>query len=697
MKEQDRRRTGPATSHEKLGIPARPDSKERSGSGQNSAFGLQRTVGNQAVASLFASGAIQAKLRVSQPGDADELEADRVADQVVSPAASYAAPGTIHRKCDCPAGSKSCPDCEVEEVEQTKGIHRKSTKPSQQEQSVRDDFLQSLGPGQPLDTTVRKSMESRFGRNFEDVRVHTDAKASASAHSINARAYTAGRDVVFASQEYTPHTPAGKKLLAHELAHVAQQPSTGMNRGSALASATHGVQRQTPPAGAPPPPPSWLQGVKITRHVSGNIYEINLTSYGPTEVGPYSELSAYLAAQGRSSKEQAHHIVGTEHLRDVHASYNEANAPCVALENGTHNAVSTRITSVQNELGGRRGGRPVVSRLEIAGLYREVYTLDTQFKELSTISNNVLGTSSPKTPSSGGTGKGGAGTPKPSSTEPEPVTTPQKSAPVPVPKEQTPPVKSTGTATAAEILESENAVAQLKLEAAESVRLSQRIQLYSAAFGALLQALTLLDTISDALKMGTEGTVLGPAQRQAEKIDSQSQEAVHSSESLAESMSLFSAVANVEKAQQTGNTDSLFALSNSLNELSTYLYGSINNFTRLSRELDARARAILVMRDFYERLVSVPMGIDTAANAQAFAMYESLEKLHGAVNSAAQNYATAATNLSTYADWFSGLASQASRTAWQILLARLVKAQAEKTADPPLPPPSAPPQAPGLK
>jgi hypothetical protein len=204
----------------------------RSGPATNSVFGLQRTVGNQAVASLLGSGAIQAKLRVSQPQDGDELEADRVADQVVgndTPSAASAASATIHRKCACPGGVASCPACEEEEVEQAKGIHRKSNPTSQDELSVGDDFLQSLGPGQTLDPAVRQSMESRFGRNFEDVQVHTGEQAAASARSINARAFTAGRDVVFGAGEYAPQSPVGKKLIAHELTHVVQQ---GTGRGT---------------------------------------------------------------------------------------------------------------------------------------------------------------------------------------------------------------------------------------------------------------------------------------------------------------------------------------------------------------------------------------------------------------------------------------------------------------------------------
>jgi hypothetical protein len=65
-------------------------------------------------------------------------------------------------------------------------------------------------------------MESHLGHDFRDVRVHTDAAAAASARRMNARAYTFGREIVFASGEYSP-TAAGLRLLAHELSHVVQQ------------------------------------------------------------------------------------------------------------------------------------------------------------------------------------------------------------------------------------------------------------------------------------------------------------------------------------------------------------------------------------------------------------------------------------------------------------------------------------------
>jgi hypothetical protein len=80
-----------------------------------------------------------------------------------------------------------------------------------------------LGAGNSLDSTVRSRMESAFGYDFSRVRVHTDAKAAGLSAGLNARAFTVGSDVAFASGEYRPGTPVGDALIAHELAHVAQQ------------------------------------------------------------------------------------------------------------------------------------------------------------------------------------------------------------------------------------------------------------------------------------------------------------------------------------------------------------------------------------------------------------------------------------------------------------------------------------------
>ena len=77
--------------------------------------------------------------------------------------------------------------------------------------------------GRPLDPASREAMETRFGHDFGQVRVHTDEQAAESAQSMDARAYTVGQEVVFGSGQYAPQSGLGQQLLSHELAHVAQQ------------------------------------------------------------------------------------------------------------------------------------------------------------------------------------------------------------------------------------------------------------------------------------------------------------------------------------------------------------------------------------------------------------------------------------------------------------------------------------------
>jgi len=95
--------------------------------------------------------------------------------------------------------------------------------------------------GQPLETGLRHDMEHRLGHDFSGVRVHTDAMAARSAASVDALAYTVGRDVVFGAGQYAPHSATGRELAAHELAHVAQQDG----------GASAGVVRRQVPRPAP--------------------------------------------------------------------------------------------------------------------------------------------------------------------------------------------------------------------------------------------------------------------------------------------------------------------------------------------------------------------------------------------------------------------------------------------------------------
>jgi hypothetical protein len=73
--------------------------------------------------------------------------------------------------------------------------------------------------GQPLPRALRAKMEGAFGQDFSAVRVHRDERAAA----IGARAYTQGQHLHFAPGQYQPDSPSGQRVVAHELAHVAQQ------------------------------------------------------------------------------------------------------------------------------------------------------------------------------------------------------------------------------------------------------------------------------------------------------------------------------------------------------------------------------------------------------------------------------------------------------------------------------------------
>lgn len=81
--------------------------------------------------------------------------------------------------------------------------------------------------GQPLDTTTRIEMESRFNHNFSQVRVHSGAVAEQSTRKLNAKAYTFGQNIVFGHGKFVSGTAEGRHLLAHELAHVVQQSRGG--------------------------------------------------------------------------------------------------------------------------------------------------------------------------------------------------------------------------------------------------------------------------------------------------------------------------------------------------------------------------------------------------------------------------------------------------------------------------------------
>jgi hypothetical protein len=129
----------------------------------------------------------------------------------------------LQRKCACGQHTPGGGECEECRKKRTGTLQRSAVRPSAMEEAppIVHEVLRS--PGQPLDPAAREALEPRFGRDFSQVRVHSDGRAAESARAVDALAYTVGPQIVFAGGRYEPGRGAGLKLLAHELTHVVQQ------------------------------------------------------------------------------------------------------------------------------------------------------------------------------------------------------------------------------------------------------------------------------------------------------------------------------------------------------------------------------------------------------------------------------------------------------------------------------------------
>ena len=180
---------------------------------------------------------IQPKLTIGAANDRFEQEADQMADKVMGmpddalrnpaqPLTSLGPDRSIQRLCqDCEAQEN--PD-EIQRMpvgEEENQLRAKTRSGS--ETSVPTHFASAIAGlnngGMAMPGTDRAFFEPRFGKRFNQVKIHTGTQASQLASTINARAFTYGNHIVFGNGEYQPGSDAGKHLMAHELAHVVQQ------------------------------------------------------------------------------------------------------------------------------------------------------------------------------------------------------------------------------------------------------------------------------------------------------------------------------------------------------------------------------------------------------------------------------------------------------------------------------------------
>lgn len=161
--------------------------------------------------------------RIGRADDAAEHEADAMADRALS--------GVLRRKCQA---------CEDEEKTLSRSADGGNV--AGDASSAVDGALAESG--RPLPAGEAAFFGTRLGVNLAGVRVHDGPAADHAARSVGARAFALDNRLVFARGEYRPQQADGRRLLAHELAHVAQDGGGTLRRQAAPRPRTHVFEEQ---------------------------------------------------------------------------------------------------------------------------------------------------------------------------------------------------------------------------------------------------------------------------------------------------------------------------------------------------------------------------------------------------------------------------------------------------------------------
>ena len=292
---------------------------------QQNLISIQQTLGNQAAKGLLGSALMQPKLCIGQVGDAYEQQAERLADQVmamkeVPDGASMPAVSDVHPA----AMQRVCVNCEDEEL-------RRQTIDEEEEEE--EQLLQrevqastatpgddnAAGPGletqvsalrtggQPLSANLRSFYEPRFNHDFSAVKMHTSNRAAQVAHTVRARAFTMGHDVVFGAGEYQPTSRDGRHLIAHELSHVIQQTPL-------VARRTPILQRVVKPEAAGLEEEETVEDVAVSQNANGDQASTSAipSSETPTPETPVLETPMPETPMPESNEAQAESAPGED-------------------------------------------------------------------------------------------------------------------------------------------------------------------------------------------------------------------------------------------------------------------------------------------------------------------------------------------------------------------------------------------------
>jgi hypothetical protein len=226
---------------------------------------------------------IQTKLKIGEPGDKYEQEADHIADLVVNTPSESQLDQTIfngdrgqqeiiHANQITPsiqrqaaeeeqdsrmgdtAAREEPTEEELEELEASNvsPVAQRKVEPgidkhTSNEQIILQKAVERQQGSSPLETRTRQFVESRLGHDFSQVRIHTDDQAHQASKQIHARAFTVGQDIWFARGEFSPDTSSGLHLLTHELVHTIQQ------RNSSTPNLYQTIQRSICPSACEEP------------------------------------------------------------------------------------------------------------------------------------------------------------------------------------------------------------------------------------------------------------------------------------------------------------------------------------------------------------------------------------------------------------------------------------------------------------
>lgn len=198
--------------------------------------------------------AVQAKYSVGRPGDQYETEADQVAEKIVHENSgentSFFSPKNSIQEKPVADGIRPFIQKQLEEEEEPVQLQPvEEEEPIQMQPEAEEEDLMpkaeiqvsdptkdtenrisnSKGSGNSMSPNIQAQMESGFGTDFSQVKIHNGASAADLNNQLGAQAFTTGNDIFFNSGKYNPETTAGKKLLAHELTHTIQQGSSAVS------------------------------------------------------------------------------------------------------------------------------------------------------------------------------------------------------------------------------------------------------------------------------------------------------------------------------------------------------------------------------------------------------------------------------------------------------------------------------------